>query len=42
MLHIVHMIRRRHPQHADAIVTRLVLLAVAGVALGSGLLLLTR
>jgi hypothetical protein len=42
MLHLVHLIRRRHPERADAIITRLVLLSVAGVALGGGLLLLGR
>jgi hypothetical protein len=42
MLHLVHLIRRRHPERADAIIARLVLLSVAGVAVGGGLLLLGR
>jgi hypothetical protein len=42
MLHLVHLIRRHHPERADAIITRLVLLSSAGVALGGGLLLLGR
>ncbi len=42
MLHLVHLIRRRHPTRADAIVRRLVLLSASGVALGGGLLLLSR
>ena len=42
MLHLVRLIRRRHPERADAIVTRLVLLSAAGVAFGGGLLRLSR
>lgn len=42
MLHLVHSIRRHHPERADAILIRLVLLSAAGVALGGGLLLLGR
>jgi hypothetical protein len=42
MLHLVHLIRRHHPERADAIIPHLVLLSAAGVALGGGLLLLGR
>ena len=42
MLHLAHLVRRRHPERADAIVRRLVLLSAAGVAFGGGLLLLGR
>jgi hypothetical protein len=42
MLHIVHLIRRRHPDRADAIIARLFIFSAAAVALGAGLLLLSR
>jgi hypothetical protein len=42
MLHIVRLIERRHPERSAVIVARLVLLSAAGLALGVGLLLLSR
>jgi hypothetical protein len=42
MLHLVHLIRRHHPERAAGIIERLVLLSAAGAALGGVLLLLGR
>ncbi len=40
MLHILHLIRRRHPENAGAIITALTLLSASALALGIGALIL--
>lgn len=40
MLHIVKLIERRHPEHADRTVAGLALVSASLLALGAGLLLL--
>lgn len=40
MLHILHLIRRRHPESADTIILTLALLSASGLVLGLGVLLL--
>ena len=40
MLHVVHQIQQRYPEHAQCIVRTLVLLSASALLLGAGLLLL--
>ena len=40
MLHIVRLIQRHRPEHADRVVTGLVALSASALLLGAGLLLL--
>lgn len=40
MLHIIHLIRRHHPENADTIVTVLAILSGVGVLVGAAALML--
>lgn len=40
MLHILHLIRCRHPENADTIITTLAIVSASALALGLGVLLL--
>ncbi len=40
MLHLLHLIRRRHPEQADTIIKTLTLLSISALMLGIGALLL--
>jgi hypothetical protein len=42
MLHIVKLIRRRYPNTSDRIISTLFLLSASALAIGVGVLLLTR